>query len=322
MTVTSLTHRGWPVLRLISDQLQVDLVPGQGGTILQLRRRLDDLAVLGQTPWGLRPYGAVPPPASATAQAMETWAGGWRTLFPNAGRSSVANGVELGETGEACLAGYDWIEVDDGIQLTTRLSRVPFVLNRTVTLVDDAVTVTESVRNVGGEDVTVMWGQQLMFTAPVIGPSTTVDSGATIVRPDTDVVSSASWDDLMPWPRAHGVDGLINLRTLPAPDADETRRCYLTDFTESRLSVRNVDLDLEVNLTWNSNAWPYAWYDLEAGRDSGFPWYKAGYFLALGPASSWPARGVHEAERLSELLLFHPDDEKTATLTVAVRPAS
>lgn len=331
--VETATRRGWQVLRLVSPDLVVELVPGKGGDICDLRRRRDDLAILGTTPWGLRPFGIVSAPANASALATETWAGGWRTLFPNAGRSSVSGGVELGESGEACLTWYDWQAVDDltglpggspadaAVRLTARLARVPFELSRVVAVSGPTVTIVETVRNVGREDVEVMWAQELMITAPILGPDATFDAGATIVRPDTDVVSTASWDDLMPWPRAHGQNRVINLRSVPGPDEGETRKAYLTDFTASRMTVTNAELDVSLGLTWDADHWPYAWYELEAGGADEYPWYKGGYHLAIGPASSWPARGVHEARRLSELLTFAAGEERTASLTLTVGPA-
>lgn len=318
-------HRGWTTVEFGSPQLRARLLPGRGGDILDLRRVSDDLPLLGATPWGVRPFGLVSAPSSAGAMAMESWAGGWRSLFPNAGRSSVAGGVELGESGEACLAWYDWepVRVEDGqaVRLTTRLARVPFVVERTTSVTGSTVQVSETVRNVGGQDVEVMWAQQLMLTAPVVAPAARFDAGATIVRPDTDVVTTASWDDLMPWPRAHGDGTILNLRTIPAADADETRMAYLTDFTRPQLTVTNPELDVSLRLEWDAEVWPYAWYQLEAGHEEDFPWYRSGYFLAIGPASSWPARGVHEAERLSELISFAPGEERTATLSLTVGAA-
>lgn len=319
--MTQREHRGWTVLTLSTDELTMDVLPDKGGDIIALTRVADGLALLGSTPWGLRPRGIITPPGSVSSAAADAWAGGWRPMFPNGGRSAVSNGVELGEFGEATLAPYDWTDTGDGLELTTRLARVPFEVTRTITCADGAVTVTERIRNVGGEEVGGMWGHQLMLAAPVLDGSATLDTGASVVRPDSDVVSSVNWDDLMPWPRAHGTDGLINLRTVPAPDGEETRKAYLSDFTEPRVSLTNRDLDLTLSLTWDAEVWPYLWYELEAGRNTGYPWYKGAYHLLLTPSSSWPARGLHEARRLSQLVVFGPGEERTATLTLAVSPA-
>lgn len=311
-------HRGWTVLTLGTDELTLDLVPGKGGDILSLTRVSDGLQLLGSTPWGLRRRGQLTPPGSVASSAADAWAGGWRPLFPNAGRSAVSGGVELGETGEATLADYDWAEIDEGVELSTRLSRMPFEVIRRISCVDATVTLTETLRNVGGEEISGMWGHQLMLSGPLLDPGATFDCGASVVRPDSDVVSSVSWDDLMPWPRAHGVNGLVNLRTVPAADSEETRKAYLSDFDEPRATLTNTALGAALSVGWDAEVWPYLWYELEAGRDTGYPWYKSGYHLLLTPASSWPARGIHEARRLSELAVFAPGAENTATMTVTV----
>lgn len=320
--VTPRVHRGWTVLTLSTDELTLEVIPEKGGDILSLTRLADDLAVLGSTPWGVRLRGLITPPGSVQAAAADAWAGGWRPLFPNAGRSAVSNGVELGEFGEATLAPYDWTDTGEGLELTTRLARMPFEITRTLTCVDGAVSMTERIRNVGGEELGGMWGHQLMLTAPVLDPGATFDCAASIVRPDSDVVSAVGWDDLMPWPRAHGTDGLINLRTVPAADGGETRKVYLSDFSEPRATLTNTALDLTVTLGWDAEVWPYLWYELEAGRDGGYPWYKSGYHLLLAPSSSWPARGLHEARRLSGLVTLAPGEEKTASMSVTVGSAS
>jgi hypothetical protein len=53
-----LVVRGWEVLRLTSETLQADLVPGLGGAVTPRCRRRDDLELLWQTPWGLRHRGS------------------------------------------------------------------------------------------------------------------------------------------------------------------------------------------------------------------------------------------------------------------------
>ena len=49
--------RGWDVLRLSTEALTAEIIPGLGGTILSLTRRADAAKVLWSTPWGLRHRG-------------------------------------------------------------------------------------------------------------------------------------------------------------------------------------------------------------------------------------------------------------------------
>jgi hypothetical protein len=314
-----LVVRGWEVLRLTSESLQVDLVPALGGTVISLRRRADGLELLWQTPWGLRHRGSVDLTGSAEAAMHDSSPGGWHSIFPNGGDSASSHGAEWGFDGEARLTWLDWTVADSTLVLSGRLVRSPFTLTRSVLLRDDEITVTDTVVNVGAEHVDVMWGQQIAFGDALIGPDTVVVSGSTTVRPDTRIASSSSYDDLLPWPRAYGQHGLVNLRGVGTDATPETRLAYLSDFTDAGLSVRRPSLDLAVQLRWEEFVWPYVWYALETGARKGFPWYGTGRFLAFTPSTSWPAHGLHDARRVSSTLLrIHPEGQRTAHLSVRV----
>lgn len=314
--------RGWELLRLSTDQITVDVVPGLGGTITSIRRRADDTEILWQAPWGLRMRGAATLPGSSEAKMIDTFAGGWQSLFPNGGDTANAHGVEWGYDGEARLTPLEWEQTPSSVVMTGRLVRSPFEITRTLSVLGSTVTVGETVRNVGGEAVETIWGQQVILGAPLLGPEAKVDAAASTVHPDPGVSSGTSYDDITPWPRVMGLEQMINLRTVPAPDAETTRRAYLGDFTRPHVSVVNKPRGVAVDLEWDLETWPHVWYSLEAGRRGGFPWYKKGYFLALTPSGSWPAHGLHDARRISSSTTWiQPDTTHTSHLSVTVRDA-
>jgi hypothetical protein len=315
--------RDWQLLRLTTDQISVDVVPGLGGTIVSLRRRSDDLELLWQTPWGLRMRGAASIPGNSEATMMDSFSGGWQSLFPNGGDTATVHGVEWGFDGEARVAPFDWEQAGSSVIMKTRLVRSPFQITKIISLKGGQVTVGETIRNVGGEPIETMWGHQVIFGPPLLSADTVVDAAAAIVHPDPSVSSGSSYDDITPWPRTLISGSMINLRTLPAADSYETRLAYLADFSRPLVSLTNPGLDLAVDLEWDSEAWPYLWYSLEAGRRSGFPWFSDGYFLALTPSSSWPAHGLHDARRESSATLWVSPDEAVSThLSLTVRPGA
>lgn len=318
------TERGWTILTLSNDRLQITVVPGKGGDVLSLRRAGHDEDLLWSTPWGLRPQGSTAVGGNTRAQSTEAWPGGWQSLFPNGGDSATTRGVEWPENGEACTAPYDWEPIEGaGVRLRTRLVRSPFRVTREITLDEDTVVLTETVRNDAGEPVEVMWGQQLTFAAPLVGPDTVFECGASLCRPDTGTLPSSKYSDVMPWPRTMGKEGAINLHDVPAADLGETRKVYLSGFTSPTATLTNRVLGLQVELEWDSLEWPHLWYHLEAGGQTDFPWFGSGYFLALGPNSSWPAHGVHTARRIEDTTVWiDPDEERTATCKVTVRETS
>ena len=318
-----LSINGWELLRLSTDVISVDVVPGLGGTIVSLRRRSDDRELLWRTPWGLRPQGSWSVPGSSEAMMLDTYPGGWQTLFPNGGDTAIVHGVEWGFDGETRLAPFSWEQSGASVTMRTRLVRSPFEVTKTVSVTGHDVTVGESVANVGGESLEVIWGQQIVLGEPLIDERAVVDAEAITVHPDPVVTSDTDYDDVLPWPRSFGNPGMINLRNLPGRGADETRLAYVTDFRETKVTVRNPRLDLGVDLRWDGDQWPCLWYSMEAGQRSGFPWFSDGYFFSLTPCSSWPGHGIHDARRVAQSTLWiHPSEMKSSELTLSVHPST
>lgn len=303
---------------LANDQLRLRYNPAKGGDILSLVRRRDDLDVLHRTPWALLAPGRRPP-ATSFARATEQWSGGWRSLFPNSGREVTSYGVDWGYDGEACLAAYRSREIDGGVELSTRLARTPFRFTKQITLSGSTVRVTETVRNVSGQGIEVMWAQQVCLGAPLLGETAVIETGATVVRPEPDTTSGVSYDDLMPWPRTQGRKGAINLRRVPGPKADTTRQAYLSDFTDHRLRISNPDLGVAVDLTWEADVMPYLWYELESGGRANFPHFSDSYYLSLAPSTSWPRQGVNDARlHSSSSRWIFPGDELTSWVELTI----
>ena len=315
--------RGWTVLQLSTDDLAAEIIPGLGGTIMSLTRRADAAALLWTTPWGLPHSGASVVPGTSEAQMIDSLVGGWQTLFPNGGDSVSMHGVEWGYDGEARITWLDWEFTGSSIRMTGRLIRAPFEITKIISMRDHEITVGETVRNAGRERIETMWGSQLMLGGASLGPETLVDAAAAVVRPDPDVSLGANYDDLMPWPRSHGPESMINLRLVPGPDAEETRLAYLSDFSQPLITVSRPSHRIAIDIEWDAGVFPYVWYALEAGGRNGFPWYRAGYFLSLTPCTSWPARGVHEARRVSSsTVLIDPGEVLTSYVTLRVQPPS
>ena len=314
--------RGWEVLELATDAITATVVPGLGGAVWSLTRRADGAELFGSTPWGLPAYGA-PDSARQTPRpsAMSTF-GGWQTLFPNGGDAATVQGIEWGFDGEARLTPLDWEYTGTSVIMNGRLRHTPFSLTRTISLRGHELSLGETVRNVGHERVATMWGSQLTLGGDLLGPDTVLDTAATVVRPDPRFVPSTSYDDVSPWPRTPGRDAMVNLRTVPGPDANESRLAYLSDFTRPWLRVTRPERRLGLDLEWDENRWPHVWYRLEAGGQHGFPWYGGGYFLSLTPSTSWPAHGLPDARRVAESTLSIPAGAtRTSFATLTVHPA-
>ncbi len=318
-------HRGWDVVRLRSSGLQADIVPGKGGDLLSLVWLPRNLELLWQSPWGLRHRGSLPTGGDSVASLMEAYPGGWQTVFPNGGDPVVAHGVEWGMHGEAWLAGYDWTPTGPAsIELVTRLVRSPFRLTRRITLLDDAIAISETVTNEGLEPLEVMWGHHPALGAPLLSGAAVLDISAVTLAADD--VRTTPHGDLLPggvgeWPYLPGRDGgLIDLSILPSENDRLDRFAYATRLTEGLATVTNRSLGIHVRLEWDAAALPYAWIWLEAHGSPGFPWYQGVYVLAVEPCTSWPGQGLDACrQKTGTLLAVLPGESRTVSISLRVQ---
>ena len=313
--------RGWDVVRLVDGALEVDVVPGKGADVLAVR--LTGVDLLWQSPWGLRARGAMPTAGPSAANLIEAYPGGWQTVFPNGGSATDEHGVEWGMHGEAWLAPWEVVDGDDrSVTCRTRLVRSPFELTKRVSLREGCVVVEETVRNVGGVAVEVMWSHHPAFGAPLLGPGCTIATNAAeFVADDGDVgpPREPAPASRGPWPVVGGVD----LSRVPGQDERVERFGYLTGFpAEAWVQLDNPDAGLRARLSWDATVMPHAWYWLEAHALEGFPWYQAVYVLGVEPATSWPGQGIAAVRaKTGTQVVFAPGEQRTQRIELAVARA-
>lgn len=319
--VEVVSRRGWEVVRLTSDVMQVDVLPGKGGDILSARWRPLGVDVLWQSPWGLRHRGAVGTGGDSVTALMESYPGGWQTVFPNGGDPTVEHGVEWGMHGEAWLAPWGFAVDGTSVRLTTRLVRSPFALVKHVALDGATLTVTETATNVGGVPVEAMWSHHPAFGAPLLDGAAQLETAARTIVVD-DVRDTPAGDLVVggrgTWPDAPTRDGgTVDLRVLPGPEQAVDRFAYLTDFDRGWAALTNLALGLRAEVEWDLAVMPHAWLWLEAHATPTFPWYAAAYVLGLEPASSYPGQGIAAARaKTGTTLTFAPGQRRTATVAL------
>lgn len=312
---------GWPALRLSNDHLEIVVVPGKGADITSLRHLATDTELLWSTRWGLRPPTALAPPGNPEAEALDRSGGGWHTLFPNAGRQCVEQGVEWGFHGEAWLAPYECEQTSAGLRLSTILARSPFTLVKDIVLDGDRLAVTETVTHIGAHAVDVMWWQHPTFGAPLIGPDTTVGITGCLVHPDMpDDVPDTRQPPRWPDHRPPGGDP-VDLSRLTAAGEGGSRLAFLGEFDaeQVRAEIRNPTLGLGVDVEWLATDFPYACYWYEAGGRLGYPWYGAAHGFSIEPATGYPS-GLARARALTGTeLTLEPGETISKTVSVRVR---
>src|SRR5688572_19377551 len=184
---TGRLESGWEVVRLVSDHIEVAVLPGKGGEVYSVLARRGGagkgIDLLWKSPWGLRP----PPVASssgAESQAvwMDHYAGGWQELLPNAGGACTVDGAAHTFHGEASVAPWTYsMEGADGgasrLQMSVRLARTPLRVEKHIWLEPDrpVLHVWERITNEGASAQHVMWGHHPAFGAPFLAAGCRLD---------------------------------------------------------------------------------------------------------------------------------------------------
>jgi hypothetical protein len=318
--VRELDHRGWPIVRLASEQLQVDVVPGQGGDILQVRWLPLGLDLLWSTPWGLREPGSAPAAADSYESFMHSYPGGWQTIFPNGGRATRVGDVEQSFHGEACRVAWGYEQIADGIELRTSLALSPFELRKRITVDGARLIVEETAHNIGDQRFDAMWSHHPAFGAPFLDGACVLDTAARTFLTDAEHGSDLIGGCRSAWPNAEGFAGAIDLRHVPGEGSGVTRLGYLTDFDRGFASIRSPTTGLRADLEWGTEVFPHAWLWIEANATDGFPVNRSWYVMAVEPASSYPGQGIDAAREAGTLLSFAPGQSRTATVSLTLQP--
>lgn len=307
-------------MRLGSEVIEVDVLPGKGGDILQITWLPLGLSLLWSTPWGLRERGTADTVSDSYANFMQTYPGGWQTIFPNGGRATWVEGVEQPFHGEACLAAWDYERSSEGIELRTRLTLSPFELTKKIALEGARLEVEETARNVGGEPFDAMWSHHPAFGAPFLDGDCLLETAARAFQADPEHLGDLIAGRRSTWPRAEGHGHDVDLRRVPAEGSGVTRLGYLTDFDRGFASVTSPSQRLRVELEWGADVFPHAWLWIEANATSGFPAYQSWYVMAVEPASSYPGNGIDAAREAGTLLPFAPGQSRTARVSLNLSP--
>lgn len=321
-------ERGWEIVRLSSDTVEVDVLPGLGGAVHAARWRPTALDVLFKTRWGLRHPDSRPLGGNAESRLMQSYPGGWQSVFPNGGDPVEEHGITWGLHGEVWLTAFEWaVSTAGALEMTARLVHTPFEITKSVALVDGRLSVRERITNIGRQSIEVMWSHHPAFGAPFLSPETRVETNGRTVLVD-DIRSNASSELVTgahaPWPRVPARrGGDADLGAVPPADAGVDRMAYLTDFPpQARVRLTNPVLGVSATLDWRAEQFPFAWYWLEAGGTGGFPWYHAAYVLGIEPATSYPAQGLHAAQaKTGTQVRFGPGETQVRELTLTLAAA-
>jgi hypothetical protein len=284
------------VITLDSGVLQVEVLPGKGCDIHALRDVQTGVDVLAKTRLGLGDLQ----PGGYAASSAEAWLsqylGGWQIVLPNGGPPALVDGAEWGFHGEANQLSWTVEAVSaDTLDASVRLLRAPLRVQRHLRVAGSTMTIRDTVTNESSRDVDVMWAHHPAFGSPFLDEGCIVSTGAKVVTADDEAPGTVlAAGSVHSWPGAVTASGEdASLSSVPAPGSGVAHLAYLSDFGEGFFAITNPRQRLGVAVRWPLEVFPCAWYWVEAGASSGFPWYGDHYTLAVEPATSAPAQGLH-----------------------------
>jgi len=241
--------------------------------------------------------------------------GGWQETFPNAGQSSVVDGVAHPFHGEATTSRWTVLERSADRCVLHVPARSPLELRRTMSLDPEhaVLRLEEVVTNVGEVLVDFVWGHHPAFPATA-GARIDYPAGARI-RPDIDravgvALEPADWPIV---PLAAG--GEVDLSVIP--DEPVHRFAYVDALTEGWAALRQPVGGVSVGLAWDLAAFPYSWLWIQRD-DPGFPFYGRARCIAIESQTAWPYDGLAGARRRNMAHRLTPGETLSAWYTIAL----
>lgn len=275
-------------LRLLSDELEVVVLPRKGADLYALVDRASGIDVLFKSPWGWRDPDTLPPTGDSQQDWLARYPGGWQQLLPHAGPERRVRGVLRGYHGEA--ATRPWrvqARTSSSAVLATRLPDAVLSLTRTLSLEGPALTICDTVRNDTCEPTEVMWVQHPAFGAPFIDGSCRLDFGARTLLSDAEAPGTALVRDRA-YDLTPGAGTCADLRAVPGRDSASATFGALTDFCGSWFSIDSPNAGFGIRVEWDPNVFPHAWFWQECHASSGPPWFREAYVVAIEPANVLP----------------------------------
>lgn len=310
---TAFEYRGMETAILENRWVRVMVVPGKGGDILEFRDKRTDVDMLYHAD-----YAWDPPKDRRVPSTDMTWnehyPGGWQLNLPVAGGPMEISGNRYGHHGESALLEWDAkvLESSDSrvtLELSTRLRRYPFAVQRQLTLPagEPTLELSESVTNEGEYPLEYVWQHHVALGHPLVGPSARLDvpAGESYVADyDTEhTTNRLEGDQWFEWPVADGVGGAdVDLSEFPSMDAEIHDLAYLLAVEDGWYAVTNPELDLGFGLAYPADHFEALWYWQAFGGVDESPFWGRNYTAGLEPTTAYPSHSLPTAQRQNETM--------------------
>jgi galactose mutarotase-like enzyme len=254
-----------------------------------------------------------------TSDFLASYAGGWHVLFPNAGDACEVAGVHLPFHGDTARAPWQVVSADDDSVVLRCPTRLPVILERTVTLLESAVQVEETALSDAPIDVPVIWGHHPVFAAR---PGMRIDLPGGSVNIPSDRPPSAV-TDVRPgttrWPLAAGHAEAVDLSSVPEGAVE--RFASISHVPAPWAAVRDPASGSGIALSWDREVFSSLWIWLQIGG-SEFPWFGRTSYLGIEPQSTPHSRGLAAAVDGGQALVVPAGGRLSAWVTMSLFAAT
>ncbi|HEV2528290.1 MAG TPA: DUF4432 family protein [Thermomicrobiales bacterium] len=332
--------QGLRTITLENRSLRITFLLDRGADLVELLYKPQDLDFAWLTAGGVkdpRAWANSSPDLSATFH--DYYAGGWQEPFPNMGVPATVGGAQFGQHGEAPTLPWDVTIVEDNpeavaVRFSVRTPKMPFLLERTVSLRGDGATFRFDGRAVNESDVELhaMWGHHVTFGQPFLHPGVRItlpDGVRTFVHPGESrndawlpAGTEGSWPQLPANPGAPAdAEGMADLSIVPPPGSPG-EMCYHTGFdADAWYRVESDRHGAGAEVRWDGSTMPYLWHWHEYGAGAGYFAWGRHYNIGLEPATSWSPSALPGAIDNGTALTLPPRGERTHWLEFEVYPA-
>ena len=328
------SFRGLKTAILENELLRVVILVDKGADIYQLVHKPTDVDFLFRFPTGVRdPRRFLPTTGDPVGVWMDTYEGGWQTVFPAGGFPAQYKEGAFGLHADANLVPWDCAVVEDtperaSIRFWVRTARAPFFFEKTLSLTSGSsvLEVDQTLTNEGGEPVHCVWGEHIALGPPFLSedclldlPGGTIINHSTLFHPNTRLAP----DLRTPWPMTRSIDGSeVDMRRIPARSNGTYDMSYFTDMPEGWYAVTNQKLGVGLGVRFPTEVYRFLWYWQSFGGGSGYPFWNRTYNVGLEPFTSYDNGGLATAVENGTALEVQPGEEVTTSLKVVAYTGS
>lgn len=322
------TQNGIRMASMENQRLKVVFALDKGADIVEFVYKPADTDLMWHSFNELKNIRHISTAAPAGGNFLDSYAGGWQELFPTYGGPADFHGGQIGIHGEACLYPWECEKEEDTpkrvcLKLTLRTIRTPFLLEKWVSLEEDApcLRMRQRVTNLGATKQHFMWGHHPAFGWPFIDEHTRlrVKGQPKVTVPQSNIAQRCPFERETEgsWPMLKARDGMLDMSRAYAHEDRMYMEYALSGLEEGSYELYNERSGLGFRMSFDLSKFRYLWvWGMYCGHED-YPWYGRAYTMAVEPWSSMPGDFEEAREKKETLCLEAGESMETALLAEA-----